>query len=44
MEAESRAEEILRGRRKVLDTLAEALIREEVLNREDVDRIIRESE
>ncbi len=44
MQAESRAEEILRGRRKVLDALAEALIREEVLNREDVDRIIRESD
>jgi cell division protease FtsH len=43
VEAEDRAEEILRSKRKVLDNLAEALIKEEVLDREDVDRIIRES-
>jgi cell division protease FtsH len=44
VEAESNAEEILRVRKKVLDNLAEALIKDEVLDREDVDRIIRESE
>ena len=44
IEAESRAEEILKAKRKVLDNLAEALIKDEVLDREDVDRIIQESE
>ena len=44
LEAESRAEEILKAKRKVLDNLAEALIKDEVLDREDVDRIIKESE
>jgi cell division protease FtsH len=44
IEAESRAEEILKARRIVLDNLAEALIKDEVLDREDVDRIIKESE
>ena len=44
IEAESRAEEILKAKRKVLDNLAEALIKDEVLDREDVDRIIKESE
>jgi ATP-dependent Zn protease len=34
----------LKARRKVLDNLAEALIKDEVLDREDVDRIIKESE
>jgi len=43
VEAEARAEEILKNRRAVLDKLAETLIREEVLDREDIDRIIRES-
>jgi len=43
VEAEARAEEILKNRRAVLDRLAETLIREEVLDREDIDRIIRES-
>ena len=44
IEAESRAEEILKAKRKVLDNLAGALIKDEVLDREDVDRIIKESE
>jgi cell division protease FtsH len=42
-EAESAAEKILLDNRKALDALAEALIRDEVLEREDVERIIRES-
>ena len=42
-DAESRAEEILGNNRHVLDNLAEALIKDEVLDREDVDRIIKES-
>jgi cell division protease FtsH len=44
LEAESRAEEILKNNRKALDNLAEALIKEEVLERNDVERIIKESE
>jgi cell division protease FtsH len=44
IDAEARAEEILKAKRKVLDNLAEALIKDEVLDREDVDRIIQESE
>jgi cell division protease FtsH len=43
IEAESRAKEILKAKRKVLDNLAGALIKDEVLDREDVDRIIQES-
>jgi cell division protease FtsH len=43
VEAEARAEDILKNRRTVLDKLAETLIKEEVLDREDVDRVIRES-
>jgi cell division protease FtsH len=42
VEAETRADEILRNKRKVLDNLAEALLKEEVLDKDDVDRIIRE--
>jgi len=42
-DAESKAEEILDNNRKVLDNLAEALIKDEVLDRDDVDRIIKES-
>lgn len=42
VESEARADEILRNKRHVLDKLAEALIKEEVLDRDDVDRIIRE--
>ncbi|GBD97866.1 ATP-dependent zinc metalloprotease FtsH [bacterium BMS3Abin06] len=44
IEAESRAEAILGAKRKVLDNLAEALIKNEVLDREDVERIIKESD
>ena len=43
IEAEAKAEEILKAKQKVLDNLAEALIKDEVLDREDVDRVIRES-
>ena len=42
-DAESRAEEILKKNRSALDSLAEALIKEEVLERNDVERIIKES-
>jgi cell division protease FtsH len=42
-EAESKAEEILSSKKEILDNLAEALLKEEVLDREDVDRIVRES-
>ncbi len=38
--AESRATEILTGKRQTLDALAEALMKEEVLERADVERII----
>jgi ATP-dependent Zn protease len=31
-------------KRKVLDNLAEALIREEILDKDDVDEIIKDSE
>ena len=44
VEAETKAEEILRVKRKVLDNLAEALIKDEVLDKDDIDRIIKESE
>ena len=44
VEAESRAEEILNGKKKALDNLAEALIKDEMLDRESVERIIRESD
>ncbi len=40
VEAELKAEEILKVQRNVLDKLAEALIKEEVLDREDVEKII----
>jgi cell division protease FtsH len=43
LEAESKAEEILKNNRSALDNLAEALIKEEVLERDDVERIIKES-
>lgn len=42
-DAESRAEEILNKNRGVLDSLAEALIKEEVLEKNDVERIIKET-
>jgi cell division protease FtsH len=44
IEAESSAENILREKQTSLEALAEALIKDEVLNREDVDRIIKESQ
>ena len=40
IEAEVRATEILAGKKHTLDALAEALIKEEVLDRADVERII----
>ncbi len=43
VEAESRAEEVLKSNRKTLDALAEALIKEEVLERDDIERVIKES-
>jgi ATP-dependent Zn protease len=43
LEAESKAEEILKSKRSALDNLAEALVKEEVLERDDVERIIKES-
>ena len=42
IDAESRAEEILKANRKHLDNLAEALIREEVLDKDDVEKILAE--
>jgi cell division protease FtsH len=44
IDAESKATEILTGKRHILDTLAEALIKEEMLERADVERIIEGSE
>jgi len=43
IEAESRAEEILMSNRKTLDALADALIKEEVLERDDIERIMKEA-
>jgi cell division protease FtsH len=40
IDAESRATEILSGKRHTLDALAEALMKEEMLERTDVERII----
>ncbi len=40
VDAESRATDILTGKRHALDTLAEALIKEEMLERADVERIM----
>jgi len=44
IEAESKATEILSGRRGTLDALAEALIKDEILERADVERIIQGSQ
>jgi cell division protease FtsH len=44
LDAESKATEILTGKRHTLDALAEALMKEEVLERADVERIIQGSE
>lgn len=43
IEAESKAKEILAMNRHVLDNLAEALMKEEVLEKADIERIIRDS-
>ena len=43
IDAESKATEILTGKRHTLDALAEALIKEEILGRADVERIIQGS-
>jgi len=43
IDAESKADEILADKRHVLDNLAGALIKEEVLDRADVERIIKEA-
>jgi cell division protease FtsH len=42
-QAGSKAEEILTNNRQTLDRLAEALIRDEVLERDDIEKIIKES-
>ncbi len=42
-EAETKAEEILTGNRQTLDSLAGALIKKEVLEREDIEEIIKGS-
>ena len=42
IEAETRATEILAGKKHTLDALAEALIKEEMLDRADVERIIKD--
>jgi cell division protease FtsH len=42
-QAESKAEEILKNNRTALDNLAAALLKEEVLEKDDIDRIIKES-
>jgi len=44
LDAESRATEILKGKRHTLEALAEALMKEEVLERTDVERIIQGSQ
>ncbi len=43
IDAESKAEEIIKNNKHVLDKLAEALIKEEVLDKADVERIIKDS-
>jgi cell division protease FtsH len=43
-QAESKAEEVLNNNRKALDSLAEALLKEESLNKDDIDRIIKASQ
>ena len=42
-QAESKANEILASNRHALDNLADALIKEEVLERDDIERIIKDS-
>jgi ATP-dependent Zn protease len=43
VEAETKAEEILAEDRHILDSLAEALIKEEVLEKEEIEKIIKEA-
>jgi cell division protease FtsH len=43
VDAEAKADEILKNNRHTLDRLAEALIQDEVLDKKDVERIIEES-
>jgi cell division protease FtsH len=43
VDAESKADEILGTKRNVLDKLAEALLKDEVLERDDIERIIKEA-
>ncbi|MEW6109839.1 MAG: ATP-dependent zinc metalloprotease FtsH [Nitrospirota bacterium] len=43
MDAEAKAKEILTGNRHALDNLADALMKEEVLEKVDIERIIKES-
>ncbi len=43
IDAESKATEILTNKRQTLDALAEALIKDEMLDRADVERIIQGS-
>ncbi|MBI5741957.1 MAG: ATP-dependent metallopeptidase FtsH/Yme1/Tma family protein [Nitrospirae bacterium] len=43
VDAEARADEILRPKRNLLDKIAESLLKEEVLEREDIERIIKEA-
>ncbi|MBW1940264.1 MAG: cell division protein FtsH, partial [Deltaproteobacteria bacterium] len=43
IDAESKAEEILTGNKDVLESLAEALLKEEILDKNDVERIIKDS-
>jgi cell division protease FtsH len=42
-EAEARAEEVLAHNRHVLDRLAEGLLKEEVLDREEIEKIVKEA-
>lgn len=44
LKAEQKSEEILKNNRHVLDRLAEELIKKEVLDRDDIERIIKELE
>lgn len=43
LEAESASQEILKRNKHVLDALAEALMKDEILSREDIERIIKEA-
>ncbi|RJQ56098.1 MAG: ATP-dependent metallopeptidase FtsH/Yme1/Tma family protein [Nitrospiraceae bacterium] len=43
VEAESKAEDVLKADRNTLDRIAEALMKEEVLDRDDIERIIKEA-